>query len=227
MTNLKQKIEWKISPNLTDYAFAVEFMEQKVKEIWENKSSEMIWLVEHPPIYTAGISARDSDLLTDKIPVYKTNRGGKHTYHGPGMRIIYVMLDLKKCFAPENPDISEFVKMLENWIINVLAEIGIKGEIRKDRVGIWVDDNNALGNKSGNKLENKIGAIGIKIRKWISYHGIAININPDLSNFQGIVPCGISEFGITSLAKLNQTTNFDKIDQLLKSEFYKIFQNYC
>lgn len=218
MTNLKQKIEWKISPGLTDYAFAVEFMEQRAKDIYENKASEMIWLVEHPPIYTAGISARDSDLLTDKIPIYKTNRGGKYTYHGPKMRIIYVILDLKKCFAPENPDISLFVQMLENWIINVLAEIEVKGEIRKDRVGIWVGDNKGS--------ENKIGAIGIKVKKWISYHGIAINIDPDLTNFQGIVPCGISEFGITSLAKLNKTTDFNKIDQLLKSEFYKIFRNY-
>jgi len=218
MTNLKQKIEWKISPGLTDYAFALEFMEQKAKDIYENKTNEMIWLVEHPPIYTAGISARDSDLLSNKIPVYQTNRGGKHTYHGPGMRIIYVMLNLKKCFAPENPDIAEFVKMLENWIINVLAEIGVKGEIRKDRVGIWVDDKNGS--------ENKIGAIGIKIKKWVSYHGIAININPDLSHFQGIVPCGISEFGITSLAKLNKITDFDQIDRLLQSEFYKIFKNY-
>lgn len=217
MTNLKQKIEWKISPGLTEYSFAVEFMEQRVKDIYENKASEMIWLVEHPPIYTAGISARDSDLLTDKIPVYKTNRGGKHTYHGPGMRIIYIMLDLKKCFAPQNPDISEFVKMLENWIINVLAEIGVKGEIRKDRVGIWVPD------KSGS--ENKIGAIGIKVRKWVSYHGIAVNINPDLSNFQGIVPCGISEFGVTSLAKLSKANEFSDIDKLLEREFYKIFRN--
>jgi lipoyl(octanoyl) transferase len=218
MSGTKQKIEWKISQELTDYAFAVEFMERRVKEIQENKATQMIWLVEHPPLYTAGVSARDSDLLTDKIPVYKTNRGGKHTYHGPGMRIIYVMLDLKNVFAPENPDVAEFVKMLESWIINVLAEIGIQGEIRKDRVGIWVTEENGS--------ENKIAALGIKIKKWVSYHGIAININPDLSHFSGIVPCGISEFGVTSLEKLNQKISKEKFDELLKNQFFKIFKNY-
>jgi lipoyl(octanoyl) transferase len=134
------------------------------------------------------------------------------------MRIIYVMLDLKNVFAPENPDVAEFVKMLESWIINVLAEIGIQGEIRKDRVGIWVTEENGS--------ENKIAALGIKIKKWVSYHGIAININPDLSHFSGIVPCGISEFGVTSLEKLNQKISKEKFDELLKNQFFKIFKNY-
>lgn len=217
MTNLKEKIEWKITPGLTDYTKAVEFMEERVRLIQENKAPQLIWLVEHPPLYTAGVSARDADLLSNKFPVYKTNRGGKHTYHGPGMRIIYVMLDLKKVFAPQNPDVAEFVKMLENWVINVLARLGIKGEIRKDRVGIWVMDEN------GN--ENKIAALGIKIKKWVSYHGIAINIAPDLMHFQGIVPCGISEFGVTSLAKLNNSISSNEFDQLLEEEFYKVFTN--
>ena len=218
MTLSKQKIEWKISKGLTDYAFAVDFMENRAREIFENDASEMIWLVEHPPIYTAGVSARDADLLRNDIPVYKSNRGGKHTYHGPGMRIIYVMLNLKKTFEPEGPDIARFVQDLELWIINVLARLGLKGEIRKDRVGIWVIDENGQ--------ENKVAARGIKVRKWVSYHGIAININPNLADFAGIVPCGISGFGVTSLEKLGVKAGFDKIDELLREEFFGVFGNY-
>ena len=215
---MKQKIEWQISNGLVAYEAAVDFMEKRVRDIIDGKAESMIWLTEHPPIYTAGISAKDSDLLKNtsfnNIPVYKTGRGGKYTYHGPGMRIIYVMLDLKKLFAPDRPDIAAFVKMLENWIIAVLNELSIQGEIRPGRVGIWTKDNN------GN--EKKIAAIGIKLRKWVSYHGIALNINPDLTNFEGIVPCGISEFGVTSIFDLGKQVTSDQIDIIIKNQFNRL-----
>jgi lipoyl(octanoyl) transferase len=194
------------------------FMEERASQISENEESELIWLTSHKPIYTAGISAKDSDLLTDKIPVVKTNRGGKYTYHDDGMRIVYVMLNLKNAFAPEKPDVSKFVKMLEEWVIAVLNRIGIKGEIRKDRVGIWVE----LPDGS----EKKVAAMGIKLKKWVSYHGIAININPDLEGFKGIVPCGLQNFGVTSLQDLGVDVSFSKIDDLIQEEFFKIFSNY-
>ncbi len=158
-------IEWRVSDELVPFEEALDFMQKKVDEIIAGKAPEMIWLLEHPPVYTAGISAQDSDLLAkNDVPVFKTNRGGKYTYHCPGMKIIYVMLDLKKFFAPEKPDVALFVKFLENWVIEILAEFGIKGEIKKDRVGVWVET------KTG---EKKVAALGIKIKKWVSYHGIA------------------------------------------------------
>lgn len=198
-------IEWLESTIPVNFDEALDFMEKRVDAIIAGKASSLIWLTEHNPVYTAGISARDEDLLTKTdIPVFKTNRGGKYTFHGPGMKIIYVMLDLKQFFAPAQPDIAEFVVFLENWVINFLREFGIKGEIKKGRVGIWVETNGR---------EEKIAAIGIKVRKWVSYHGIAININPDLAAFENIVPCGIKEFGVTSMQKLNVNLqqNFNKI----------------
>ncbi|MCE3254553.1 MAG: lipB [Rickettsiaceae bacterium] len=218
MSNIKPKIKFKTSNKPIDYDEAVNFMEDHVAKISAGTEQELIWLTSHQPLYTAGVSAKSEDLLRNDIPVFKTNRGGKYTYHDEGMRIIYVMLNLKNCFHSKSPDVAEFVKMLEYWVIAILERIGIKGEIRKDRVGIWVIDKNGQ--------EKKIAAMGIKIKKWISYHGIAININPDLEGFKGIVPCGISEFGITSIKDLGKEISREKIDQIIEEEFFKIFQNY-
>ena len=191
-------------------------MQTRVDQISQSMAKEQIWLLEHHPVYTAGISAKDEDLLNKTaIPVFKTNRGGKYTFHGPGMKIIYVMLDLKKFFAPQNPDVARFVEFLENWVIEFLAEFGTKGEIRKGRVGIWVETAGG---------EKKIAAIGIKIKKWVSYHGIAINIDPDLSAFNNIVPCGIKEFGVTSMKEiLGNIDNYD-FDKILKEKFAVVFE---
>ncbi len=209
-------IEWCVSKELVHFEEALEFMKNRVEEIVVEAQPQTIWLLEHHPVYTAGVSAKDSDLLvkTD-IPIFQTNRGGKYTYHCPGMKIIYVMLDLKKFFAPEKPDLARFVEFLENWVIAILAEFGIKGEIKKGRVGIWVVDEKGE--------EKKIAALGIKIRKWVSYHGIAINVNPDLAGFNNIVPCGIKEFGVTSMAEI-LGKNFDakKINEVIKKNFANI-----
>ncbi len=218
MHNIKPKINFKTSNKPADYKEAVEFMENYVAKISTGENQELIWLTTHNPLYTAGISAKESDLLKNDLPVYKTNRGGQYTYHDDGMRIIYVMLNLKNCFAPNQPDVAKFVEMLENWVIAVLKKLGIEGEIKKDRVGIWVVDRNGQ--------EKKIAAMGIKIRKWVSYHGIAINIKPDLEGFKGIVPCGLKDFGVTSIYDLEKDISFEEIDQIIKEEFFKIFKNY-
>jgi lipoyl(octanoyl) transferase len=214
-------IEWRVEKNLVKYDEALKFMEQTAQEIIEEKRDSLIWVLEHYPVYTAGISAKDEDLLDNKnIEVFKINRGGKYTYHCPGMKIIYVLLNLKKLFYPAKPDISRFVEFLEMWIIAVLKNYQIEARIRKGRVGLWVET--ATG-------EKKISAIGIKIKKWVSYHGIALNINPDLAGFNNIVPCGIKEFGITSFSQLG-IENFDEenFSKILKKEFenlQKIFFN--
>ncbi len=204
-------IEWRVSQEPVHFEEALQFMQKRVEQIIAGEAREMIWLLEHPPVYTAGVSASDADLLAKSdIPVFKTNRGGKYTYHAPGMKIIYVMLDLKKFFAPEKPDVALFVKFLENWVIEILAEFGIKGEIKKGRVGIWVETPDG---------EKKIAALGIKLKKWVSYHGIAINIAPDMAGFKNIVPCGISEFGVTSMKDLGVKINRD-FDEVVEKKFY-------
>ncbi len=194
-----------ISNNVVDYQEALKHMEQRVEDIINNKNSEEIWLLEHKPVYTAGTSAKSEDLIDDNgFPIFNVGRGGKYTYHGPGQRICYLMLNLKKHY--KTPDLRQFVKDIENSTIDSLAEIGVKGFIREGRVGIWCYD------KKG--LEKKIGAIGIRVRKWVSFHGLSININPNLKHFEGIIPCGISEFGVTSLKELGiniSTTEFDEI----------------
>lgn len=205
-------IEWRVSKKPVHFEEALEFMQQRVEKIIAGTAPEMIWILEHHPVYTAGISAKDEDFIgqTD-IPIFKTNRGGKYTFHAPGMKIIYVMLDLKKFFAPEKPDVARFVEFLENWVIAILAEFGIKGEIKKSRVGIWVETKNG---------EKKIAALGIKIKKWVSYHGIAININPDLAGFANIIPCGIKEFGVTSVEEiLGKIVDVGEVDGLVKERF--------
>ena len=207
-------IEWRISKEPVHFEEALEFMQQRVEKIIAGTAPEMIWILEHHPVYTAGISAKDEDFIgkTD-IPIFKTNRGGKYTFHAPGMKIIYVMLDLKKFFAPEKPDVARFVEFLESWVIAILADLGIKGEIKKGRVGIWVETKNG---------EKKIAALGIKIKKWVSYHGIAININPDLAGFANIIPCGIKEFGVTSVEEiLGKVVDEGRIEQLIENRFKK------
>ncbi|MEI6730496.1 MAG: lipoyl(octanoyl) transferase LipB [Pseudomonadota bacterium] len=199
-------MEWKISKQPVDYTQAVQFMEERVNAIIAGQAGELIWLLEHDPLYTAGSSSKESDLLEKRFPVYQSNRGGQYTYHGTGQRIIYVMLDLRK----RGQDIKLFVKNLENWIIATLAEFGIKGEIREDRVGVWVE--NA-------KSEEKIAAIGIRVRKWVTYHGISVNISPDLSHYLGIIPCGINQFGVTSFAKLGLGTTMQEFDRVLQAKF--------
>ncbi len=209
-------IKWLVDKDLVHFQSALEFMQNRVEKIINQEEPSTIWLLEHYPVYTAGISAKESDLLTKtEIPVFQTNRGGKYTYHCPGMKIIYVMLDLKKFFAPNPPDVALFVEFLENWVIAILAEFGICGEIRKGRVGIWVKDENGL--------EKKIAAIGIKLKKWVSYHGIAINVNPDLTGFNNIVPCGIKEFGVTSMEEILGKKKFD-LDEIAMRKFSELFE---
>lgn len=196
-------MEWRISPHPISYEEASITMEDRVQAILEDSASEMVWLLEHPSVYTAGTSAKNKDLLDAKnLPVHRTGRGGQYTYHGPGQRIAYVMIDLKR----RNQDIHAFVTALEQWIIDTLSTFGIKGERRCGRVGIWVNNNGQ---------DQKIAAIGIRLRRWISFHGIAINVHPDLSYFQGIVPCGLTEYGVTSCKSLGVDISLSELDQAL------------
>ncbi len=205
-------IEWRISKELVHFEEALSFMQNRVEEIIAGKALPMIWMLEHHPVYTAGVSAKEEDMLVKtEVPIFQTNRGGKYTYHCPGMKIIYVMLDLKKFFEPEKPDVARFVEFLENWVIEILAEFGIKGEIKKGRVGIWVSDEKGA--------EKKIAALGIKIKKWVSYHGIAINISPDLAGFNNIVPCGIREFGVTTMEEILGKIDEKKFEELVRKKF--------
>ena len=199
-------IEWTFSANPIEYDDAIAVMEGTVADIREGTSPEQIWLLEHPPLYTAGTSAKTDDLLSDKLPVHETGRGGQYTYHGPGQRVGYVMLDLKK--SQKTPDIKDYVCKLEQWIIDTLGEFDITGERREGRVGIWV--------VKPNGSEAKIAAIGVRVRHWVTYHGFSININPDLSHFDGIVPCGINEHGVTSFEDLGIEITIKELEQALQ-----------
>ncbi len=213
--NLLPELEWKISDQLVPYDLALQDMEKRVESIAQGTESECIWLLEHPPIYTAGTSANPQDLIhPDRFPIHKTGRGGQYTYHGPGQRIAYVMLNLKK----RNPDIKAFIFKLEEWIINTLQDFNIKGERREGRVGVWV-----ARPELGIEREDKIAAIGIRIRKWVTFHGIAINIDPELDHYKGIVPCGINTHGVTSLVDLGQLISMEEFDISLKRNFGLIF----
>src|SRR6516164_6283179 len=181
------QVEWKTSDGLVPYPQALAEMEARATAIAEGKAGELIWLLEHPPIYTAGTSAKDADLLDARFPVYRTGRGGQFTYHGPGQRVAYAMLDLKR----RKPDVRAYVHDLEQWLIEALQEFGVKGERREGRVGIWVQRGSS---------EDKIAALGVRIKRWVSLHGVALNVAPDLSHFSGIVPCGVKAHGVTSLA---------------------------
>ena len=189
-------VEWRVSSGLTDYEEAVAFMEKRVGEIHRGEAAECIWLLEHPPLYTAGTSAKAQDLLSSAFPVYPSARGGQYTYHGPGQRVVYVMLDLTK----RGRDVRKFVQGLEELVISTLGTFNIDAEQRAGRVGVWVDRTQP----GGQTREDKIAAIGVRIRRWVSFHGISINVEPDLSHFSGIVPCGIDEqgLGVTSMVDL-------------------------
>ena len=217
MTN---DVEWIISHDLVDYRDAEASMERRVQKIIEGKASEAIWLLEHPPTYTAGTSARKEDLLsTNRFPVYSTKRGGQYTYHGPGQRVIYVMLDLNR----RGRNVRAFVKALENWVIATLEHFNIIGEIRTGRIGVWVKRPEKPILPNGNTAEDKIAAIGLRLRQWVSFHGISINVEPDLDHFSGIVPCGISDHGVTSLVDLGLPVTTDDLDVALKATFGKQF----
>ena len=202
--------EWVIRDGLLPYPEAVDFMEARAMAIADGSAPELVWLVEHPPIYTAGTSAKDSDLLDARFPVFKTGRGGQFTYHGPGQRVGYVMLNLK----PRGGDVRKYVRDLEEWLIRTLAHFNVKGERREGRVGIWV----VRGDR-----EDKIAALGVRVRRWVTFHGIALNVEPDLSHFGGIVPCGIRGHGVTSLADLGITASMADVDVALRSAFEEVF----
>ncbi len=206
-------LEWKISQDPVAYPDALDFMDRRVAGVHAGTAPECVWLLEHPPLYTAGTSAKPQDLMESRFPVFPSGRGGQYTYHGPGQRVAYVMLDLKK--RQGHPDIKKYVWSLEEWIIRALAVLGVKGERRCGRVGIWVI--------MPDGSEKKIAAIGVRVRHWITLHGVSININPDLSHFGGIVPCGIAEYGVTSLAEWGVSCPVHTLDRVLQEMFLEVF----
>jgi lipoyl(octanoyl) transferase len=213
-------VEWLTSHGLVPYETALAEMEARVAGIARGDADEAIWLLEHPPLYTAGTSAKPADLLTpDRFPVYETRRGGQYTYHGPGQRVAYVMLDLNA----RGRDVRRFVHQIEDWVIATLAEFNVKGERRAGRVGVWVTRPEKPPMPDGSPREDKIAAVGLRIRKWVSFHGISINVEPDLGHFDGIVPCGIAEHGVTSLVDLGLPVTLDDVDDALKRTFPPIF----
>lgn len=209
-------VEWIITEGLTRYEDALAFMEDRVAAIHAGEADEAIWLLEHPPLYTAGTSARRADLTDpDRFPVYEAKRGGQYTYHGPGQRVVYVMLDLNT----RGRDVRAFVQQLEAWIIDTLARFGLTGHIREGRVGVWIERPEKPPLPDGRMAEDKIAAIGIRLRKWVSFHGLSINVEPDLEHFSGIVPCGIAEYGVTSLVDLGLPVSMADLDVALRQSF--------
>ena len=207
-----EPVDWQVSPGLTPYPEAVGHMESRAKAIAAGEAQEQIWLLEHPPLYSAGTSAKATDLVDpERFDVFESGRGGQYTYHGPGQRVGYVMLDLRK----RGRDVAAFVRGLEQWIIDSLADLDVTAERRCGRVGVWV----VLPDGS----EAKIAAIGVRLKKWVSFHGISINVNPDLSHFGGIVPCGIAEHGVTSLSALGKGADMTTLDAALKRNFVRLF----
>lgn len=205
-------VRWEIAAGLTPYPDALARMEAEAAAIAEGRATELVWLVEHPPLYTAGTSARPQDLLMpERFPVYETGRGGQYTYHGPGQRVAYVMLDLRQRGA----DVRAFVAGLEQWLIDTLAQFNVTGERREDRVGVWV--------RRGGGREDKIAALGIRVRHGVSFHGVALNVEPDLAHFSGIVPCGVTQHGVTSLVDLGLPVSMKDADQALRRCFQPLF----
>ena len=213
---LTDLLEWKISDQPVAYPDALAHMEARAAAIAAGEAREQVWLLEHPPIYTAGTSAQDSDLIDARFPVYRTGRGGQFTYHGPGQRVGYVMLDLKS----RKPDVRAYVRDLEQWLIETLAEFNVKGERREGRVGIWVQRGPT---SLLNAREDKIAALGVRIKRWVTLHGVALNVEPDLTHFAGIVPCGIRAHGVTSLTDLGIPATMADVDVALKRSFRKVF----
>lgn len=213
-------VEWIVTDGLTDYRAAEAWMEARVAAISAGEAEECIWLVEHPPLYTAGTSARAEDLTDPgRFPVYDSKRGGQYTYHGPGQRVAYVLLDV----AARGRDVRCFVRQLEDWVITTLEQFNVTGEIRAGRVGVWVQRPEKTPQPDGTPAEDKIAAIGIRLRKWISFHGISINVEPDLEHFSGIVPCGISDHGVTSLVDLGLPVSMADVDVALHAAFDQVF----
>ncbi|MBD8555877.1 lipoyl(octanoyl) transferase LipB [Rhizobium sp. CFBP 8762] len=213
-------VEWRIEPGLLPYDEAVQFMAARVDSIARGDAAELIWLVEHPALYTAGTSATEGDLISpSRFPVFKTGRGGEYTYHGPGQRVVYVMLDLKR----RKQDVRAFVAALEEVIIAALSEMNLRGERREDRVGVWVSRPDKPRTPSGDIAEDKIAAIGIRLRRWVSFHGFSLNVDPDLDHFSGIVPCGITDFGVTSLVDLGLPVMMSDVDILIRQAFEVVF----
>ncbi len=205
------EIEWQVSEAPVPYEAAVAAMDARVAAIRAGTAPELVWLLEHPPLYTAGTSARDRDLIDPTLlPVYRSGRGGQYTYHGPGQRVGYVMLDLGR-----GADLRLYVRGLEEWLIRTLARFDLKGERRPGRVGIWIDE--------GGGRESKIAAIGVRVRHWVSFHGVALNVDPDLSHYRGIVPCGVSEHDVTSLARLGRRAAMAEVDAALRHAFAEVF----
>ncbi|WP_339765947.1 lipoyl(octanoyl) transferase LipB [uncultured Pseudosulfitobacter sp.] len=214
-------VEWITSPGLTDYRTAEAWMEDRAARIAAGTADECIWLLEHPALYTAGTSAKVADLTDpDRFPVYPTKRGGQYTYHGPGQRVAYTLLDVGK----RGRDVRCFVRDLEAWVIDTLDSFNVKGEIRDGRVGVWVQRPEKPQQPDGTPAEDKIAAIGIRLRKWISFHGISINVEPNLEHFSGIVPCGITEHGVTSLVDLGLPVTMDDVDVALRRSFARVFE---
>jgi lipoyl(octanoyl) transferase len=205
-----QAPEWRFEDTPVPYQEAVEQMEARVARIRAGTAPELVWMLEHPPLYTAGTSAVADDLLEARFPVHRTGRGGQFTYHGPGQRVGYVMLDLKR----RRPDVRAFVHDLQEWLIRALARFNIGGERREGRVGIWVADAGG---------EAKIAAIGVRVRQWVTFHGVALNVEPDLSHYEGIVPCGVREHGVTSMAALGVTASMEEVDMALRAAFSEVF----
>ena len=205
-------VEWSVCTDVVDYPQAVEAMEERVAEIHRGMAAEAVWLLEHPPLYTAGTSADESDLLEPgRFPTYRAGRGGQYTYHGPGQRVAYVMLDLRK----RRCDVRAYVRDLERWLIMTLSGLGVVGGRREGRVGIWIEHEDGQ--------EDKIAAIGVRIRRWVTYHGISLNVSPDLSHFSGIVPCGVQGHGVTSLERLGADARMTATDSQLRNAFESVF----
>lgn len=211
-------VEWLISDSPVPYDDAIAFMEERAARIAAGEANELVWLLEHPPLYTSGTSARSEDLRNPQFPVFSSGRGGQLTYHGPGQRIAYVMLDLKR----RRPDVRVYVASLEQWLIETLAAFNIRGERREDRVGVWVKRAD-----KGDGHEDKIAAIGVRLKRWVSFHGIALNVDPDLGHFTGIVPCGVADprLGVTSLVDLGLPVSMSDVDIALREAFERVFGN--
>jgi lipoyl(octanoyl) transferase len=209
-------VEWRVSDRLVSYDDAVAFMDARAAAIAAGREPELVWLIEHPPLYTAGTSANRADVIDARFPVFESGRGGQMTYHGPGQRVAYVMLDLKR----RGPDVRKFVASLEQWIIRTLAAFNVRGERREDRIGVWVRRP-----EKGEAFEDKIAAIGIRVKQWVTLHGMALNVEPDLSHFSGIVPCGVNEqrYGVTSLVDLGLPVTMADVDMVLRREFEALF----